>query len=242
MAERGRRLDASVRLAQRRRDRRRRRVVRALIAVLVVGLVATAAWTVFVSSALAATKVVVTGTSVLTPDEVVAAAKVPLGTPLARLDTKAVADRVRALTQVADVTVTRSVPHTVRIAVTERTGVYVVSSAGGFDVVDATGVAFTSVASVPQGLIVATITGDNARLRRDVATVVVAMPQPLRARAVLITADTPDDIVIELQGGAEVVWGSAESSAQKAQVIGALLNVKASVYDVSAPSHPTTRG
>jgi cell division protein FtsQ len=79
-------------------------------------------------------------------------------------------------------------------------------------------------------------------LRHDVATVVTALPKVLRDRAVLISAETPDSIVIELSGGAEVVWGSAESSAQKAQVIVALLSVKASVYDVSSPSHPTTKG
>ena len=242
MADRPRTVDASVRLAKKRRQRLRRRILIVSAALGVVAVVAGVLWVVFFSQAFAATTVSVTGAKVLTPADVTAAAKVPLGTPLARLDTAAIANRVKQLKAVADVTVTRSVPHGVKIAVKERTAVYAVSAGSGFDLVDASGVPFTSVMDAPQGLVVASIAGDDERLRRDVATVVAALPKALRDRAVLVTAETPDSIVIELSGGAEVVWGSAESSAQKAQVITALLSVKASVYDVSSPSHPTTKG
>jgi cell division protein FtsQ len=241
VADRPRTIDASVRLAARRRQRLRRRILVVAGVVVSLALVAGVLWVVFVSSAFAVTTVSVTGTSVLTADEVTAAAQVPLGTPMARLNTKAIVSRVTQLKAVASVTVTPSLPHRVTIAVKERTAVYAVSSSSGFDLVDAAGVPFTSVADAPKGLVVASITGDDQRLRRDVATVVAAMPQALRDRAVLITAETPDSILIELSGGAEVVWGSADSSAQKAQVIAALLSVKASVYDVSSPSHPTTK-
>ena len=242
MADRPRTADASVRLAHRRRQQLRRRILRVAVALVAVAVVAGGVWVIFFSQAFAATTVSVTGTSVLTADQVTAAAQVPLGTPLARLDTAAIAARVKLLKPVADVTVTRVVPNKVKIAVTERTAVYAVSSGSGFDLVDASGVPYTAVSAVPQGLIVATINGDDARLRRDVATVVTALPQTLRDRAVLISADVADSIVIELTGGAEVIWGSAENSAQKSQVIAALLSVKARVYDVSSPSHPTTRG
>lgn len=242
MADRPRTADASVRLAHRRRRQLRRRILRVAVALVAVAVVAGGVWVVFFSQAFAATTVSVTGTSVLTADQVTAAAQVPFGTPLTRLDTAAIAARVKLLKPVADVTVTRVVPNKVKIAVTERTAVYAVSSGSGFDLVDASGVPYTAVSAVPQGLIVATINGDDARLRRDVATVVTALPQTLRDRAVLISADTADSIVIELTGGAEVIWGSAENSAQKSQVIAALLSVKASVYDVSSPSHPTTKG
>lgn len=242
MADRPRTADASVRLAHRRRQQLRRRILRVAVALAAVAVVAGGVWVVFFSQAFAATTVSVTGTSVLTADQVTAAAQVPLGTPLARLDTAAIAARVKLLKPVADVTVTRVVPNKVKIAVTERAAVYAVSSGSGFDLVDASGVPYTSVSAVPQGLMVATINGDDARLRRDVATVVTALPQTLRDRAVLISADTADSIVIELTGGAEVIWGSAENSAQKSQVMVALLSVKASVYDVSSPSHPTTKG
>ncbi len=242
MADRPRTVDASVRLAARRRQRRRRRILQVGSVLAVLAVAAAALWTVYFSSTFAATTVSVTGTTVLSAGDVTAAAQVPLGTPLARIDTKAIAARVQKLQAVAAVTVTRVVPHGVRIAVKERTAVYALSASSGFDLVDASGVAYTSVPDVPKGLVVASISGgDDQRLRRDVATVVAALPPAVHDRAVLVTAETPDSIVIELSGGAEIVWGSADSSSQKAQVIAALLSVRASVYDVSSPSHPTTK-
>ncbi len=241
MAERMRPADASVRLAQRRRERLRRRLRRALVAFLAVAVLAGGTWVVAFSQALAVTTISVTGTSVLTSEQVRQAAQVPLGTPLVRLDVNAIMNRVKTLKPVAAVSVSRSLPNRVTIAVTERQAVYAVSAGSGFDLVDASGVPYASVNDVPAGLIVANITGDSERLRRDVATVVAALPKALRDRAVLVNAASPDSIVIELRGGAEVVWGSAESSDQKATVIAALLSITASVYDVSSPSHPTTK-
>lgn len=241
MAERTRPADASVRLAQRRRQAVRKRLRRAFVAALVLVVVAGGAWVVGFSQALAVTAVSVTGTSVLTAEEVTAAAQVPMGTPLVRLDVAAIEKRVALLKPVASVQVTRSLPNKVTIAVTERRAVYAVSAGSGFDLVDATGVPYTSVMDVPAGLLVANITGDSERLRRDVATVATALPKVLRDRAVLVNAASPDSIVIELRGGAEVVWGSAENSEEKAGVIAALLTISASVYDVSSPSHPTTK-
>lgn len=242
MANRPRTGDVSVRLAAKRRRLLRRRVLLvagAVVAAIAVGVVV---WVVYLSAAFAVTTVTVKGISVLTNEEVIAAAQVPLGTPLARLDKAAVTKRVKQLKAVADVSVTSSLPHTVVISVKERTAVYAVSSGSGFDLVDASGIPYTSVAEVPEGLLVATVAGDNERVRKDVAAVVASFPAALRDRAVLISARTPDSITIELSGGGEVVWGSAENSTQKAEVISALLSVKANVYDVSSPSHPTTKG
>ena len=241
MAERTRPADASVRLAQRRRQALRKRLRRAFVAALVLVVVAGGVWVVGFSAALAVTAVSVTGTSVLTAEQVTAAAQVPMGTPLVRLDVAAIEKRVALLKPVASVQVTRSLPNKITIAVTERRAVYAVSAGSGFDLVDATGVPYTSVMDVPAGLLVANITGDSERLRRDVATVATALPKVLRDRAVLVNAASPDSIVIELRGGAEVVWGSAENSEEKAGVIAALLTISASVYDVSSPSHPTTK-
>jgi cell division protein FtsQ len=241
VAERTRPADASVRLAQRRRQTLRRRLRRAFVAVLVVAVLAGGVWVVVFSQALAVTTVSVTGTSVLTAEQVTEAAQVPIGTPLVRLDVKAIENRVKTLKPVAAVSVTRSLPNRVTIAVTERKAVYAVSAGSGFDLVDTAGVAYTSVTDVPEGLLVANITGESERLRRDVATVAAALPKVLRDRAVLVNAGSPDNIVIELRGGAEVVWGSAENSDEKATVIAALLSISASVYDVSSPSHPTTK-
>jgi cell division protein FtsQ len=241
VAERARPADASVRLAQRRRQRLLLRLRRVLVAVLVVAALAGGVWVVGFSQAFAVTKVSVTGASVLTPEQVTAVARVPIGTPLVRLDVKAIEKRIASLKPVAAVSVTRSLPNRVTIAITERQPVYAVSAGSSFDLVDSSGVPYTSVTDVPAGLLVANISGGSDRLRKDVATVATAMPKVLRDKAVLVNAASPDSIVIELRGGAEVVWGSAEKSDEKATVIAALLSISASVYDVSSPSHPTTK-
>ena len=43
-----------------------------------------------------------------------------------------------------------------------------------------------------------------------------------------------------LRDGRQVVWGSAEDSAAKAEVLVALLKEPAKRYDVSVPGQPTT--
>ena len=48
--------------------------------------------------------------------------------------------------------------------------------------------------------------------------------------------------MLELSGRGEVNWGSAEQSVLKSEVVVPLLALDARVYDVSAPTHPTTRG
>ncbi len=76
-----------------------------------------------------------------------------MGTPLARLDTDEVADRVRALPSVASVDVRRSWPHTLVIEVTERTPVAVVAATDGFVVLDASGVVFNQVTARPPSVV-----------------------------------------------------------------------------------------
>ena len=46
---------------------------------------------------------------------------------------------------------------------------------------------------------------------------------------------------LELRDGRTVVWGSAEESGAKAEVLAALLEQPGATYDVSVPSQPTIR-
>ena len=85
------------RFRQRRRARRLRLLRRLLVLLLVVGLIAGAVWLVFFSSRLSVHEVSVTGTAVLTDDEVRRTAAVPLDVPLALSDLDAVAARVETL-------------------------------------------------------------------------------------------------------------------------------------------------
>lgn len=229
-----------------RRRRRRARTIRlGLRGLVVAALVATLAaltWMVGFSQVMAATTVEVRGTGVLTADTVVRAADVPLGTPLVRLATAPVAKRVASLAPVASVDVSRRWPHSVVITVVERKAVYVLrGSDQTLTLVDSAGIAYFSPPAAPGGLLSAKVARPDTRTLKDVATVVAALPAPVVAVATMVTADSVDNIVIELDGGRRLIWGSAEQSDLKAQVAAALLVTRASVYDVSAPSHPATR-
>ncbi|MFW6775302.1 cell division protein FtsQ/DivIB [Nocardioides sp. CPCC 205120] len=232
-------------LFERRRWRRRWSAWRW---VAVVGSVLAAAaalvWLVFFSSVLAVATVEVDGTRVLTVDEVRAVADVPEGRPLARVDLDAISRRVDALAAVSQVEVTRAWPDGVRIAVTEREVVAVVERGTSLRGVDADGVAFRSYDELPPDVPVVQLdpaAGDEAV--REVARVVGAMPAQTAAQVATITAVTVDEITLELRDGAVVVWGSAEESAAKGEVLDVLLaqGLEVEEYDVSVPSRPTTR-
>lgn len=244
--ERGSVRDVTGRLRRRRRTSWRARLLRVLVLLVVLAVLATVGWLVGFSSVLASRTVVVTGTSQLSPETVVAAAQVPLGEPMVRLDLPAIEQRVTALPPVASVRVERQWPHTLRIAVTERTAAFVVQSGAQYVLVDGTGVPFAVVANQPRGLLTAAADSGNAALMRSLATVADSMPPALRKRVTSVRAGSLDTISLRLGTSATVMWGSAEQSDLKAQVLTALLGQKkiarqTKVYDVSAPADPTTR-
>ncbi len=226
--------------AKRRRQRRIRWIVlgSGLLVLLLAGI---ATWLVWFSSVFAATEVKVNGLSLLTEQQVTDAAAVELGGPLAAQDVDAIRGRVAALAPVAEVRVERHFPHTIEITVTERTLAYVWMDEDVARWVDSNGIVFHEGGETTQEIVRANIAAPDQRLLKDVATVVSAVAPVLGDRITLLQASAVDRIEIQLSDGDTVVWGSAEQSHVKAQVLSVLLSQDASVYDVSAPHAPTTR-
>ena len=225
---------------KRRRQHRTRWIVlgSGFLVLLLAGI---ATWLVWFSSVFAATEVRVNGLSLLTEQQVTDAAAVELGGPLAAQDVDAIRGRVAALAPVAEVRVERHFPHTIEITVTERTLAYVWMDEGVARWVDSNGIVFHEGGETTQGIVRANIAAPDQRLLKDVATVVSAVAPVLGDRITLLQASAVDRIEIQLSDGDTVVWGSAEQSHVKAQVLSVLLSQDASVYDVSAPHAPTTR-
>jgi len=198
-------------------------------------------WLVSFSSVFAATEVKVSGVSLLSEQQVIDTAAVELGKPLANQDTDAIRERVAGLAPVAEVSVERRFPHTIEITITERTLAYVWLDGGVPRWVDADGVVFHEGEKPAQGAVTAQVATSDQRLLKDVATVVSAVVPLLGERITLLQASVVDQIQVQLSDGDTVVWGSAEQSQLKAQVLSVLLSQEASVYDVSAPHAPTTR-
>lgn len=227
---------------QDRRDatRRRRLILWGSIggAVLLLGV---GIYVMLFSPVFAARHVDVGGTSLLQPETVEAAAAVPIGTPLLRQDTGAIAARVSELAPVEEVEVRRSFPDTVTVLVTERVLSYQLAREGGVDWVDASGIVFNFTKSPTAGVPQVVAEAPDERLRRDIATVVDLIPDQLRPEVETVQAEAVDRITLDLTDGRQVVWGSSEESELKGQVLAALLSVDAELYDVSAPRQPTTR-
>lgn len=213
-----------------------------IIAVIVVLAVAAgAAWLAMFSGVFVVRHVEVSGTSLLTVDQVTAAASIDPATQIVRLDAAAVADRIRQLPQVADVEVRRVPFDRVSILVTERVAVAVVASPGGYQLIDATGTPFVDAASRPDTLPLLPSRTDSVG---DVTALAVAaaLGSDIRAQVDSISATTRDDATLRLRSGATVRWGSADRSELKSTVLLALLPTRAAVYDVTAPEVPTTTG
>jgi cell division protein FtsQ len=218
-------------------DVARRSARRVILVAFVVGALAVGTWVVAFSSVLGAKRVVVHGAHRLSAAHVRAAAAVPHGAPLVRLDTGAVTSRVEALPDVASARVEVSYPSTVVITIRERVAVGYLSAGDSAVLVDETGDQFRKVSAVPRALPRFDLpTGAQAiPTGQAVATVAGSLTPALLAKLTSVTATSPLSITLLLTDGRTVRWGSAERSADKARVLPALLSRPGTSYDVSDP-------
>lgn len=228
-------------LQEQRRTRARRKLIGAGVGAVVLVLGIVVVYLFWFSDALAVAEVHVEGNDLLTTQRVVEVAAVPMGEPVLTTDLRAIDARVQDLVEVADVVVERRFPQTIAITVTERQLAYQRLVDDQYRWVDPSGIEFRTVPTAEPGTVIAVTASDDRRLLGDVATVVGHLPEELVPRVEQVDARGVDEIVIDLVDGAQVVWGSAEQSDLKAEVLSVLLDVEATVYDVSAPGHPTTK-
>lgn len=201
-------------------------------------------WVVGFSPVLAVRTVEVVGV----PDAEVAAiramARVPLGEPLARVDSAAVAARVAERATVADVSIERSWPSTLVIHASPRQPFLVVKNPQGqLQVVDETGMAYAQVSTPPRG--VPTVNAaTTAALSRDAlaaaVSVLKALPAATQKRVTNITVSSANLVTLRI-GRTSVVWGGVDEPERKVAIMTALLRSRPALIDVSAPSTPVTR-
>ncbi|GDX31371.1 hypothetical protein LBMAG15_03050 [Actinomycetes bacterium] len=213
-----------------------RRRLRGLILILLALLATAVIWLVWFSSVFAVRDVRVIGVTGSPAASVLASAAVPLGVPLAQLDADGATAAIMALPWVGAVEVRRGWPNEVILAVESR--VAIATQKGTGRGVDAGGVAFDAPVQLASNLPI--IEADGVGLVAAV-TVWQGLPPGLLSKVVGVSASTRDDVVLELKSGSKVRWGSAEQGERKAQVLAALLQRRAEVYDVSAPELPTTQ-
>jgi cell division protein FtsQ len=261
-----RRAPADRRIAERRntilaaRARRRRRILGwALAAIaLAVGVAYLIRTPLFGLSA-----VRVEGTEAVAQAEVLQASKVRIGEPYLGLDLVAIRDRVAALPRVAAVRVTRDYPSTLRITVTERPPVAVVSSAGVFAgsvywLVAADGTVLDAAASRPADLpYVASVplpdgVGPGSRLPpgnelANALTALGGMAPELKRQVTGVDARTLDSLEFTLKDGTRVLYGLAVDQPAKDAAVALVRRTlkregrEAQRIDVRDPSTPTVQ-
>lgn len=241
--------DRSRRRFVRRRWARRWLTVRyVLAAVLVVGTLGFAVYGLYFSPWLRVEGGEVSGTSRLSESEVLAAAELPIDDAMVRVDLGEVEARVEArLTAVRSVSASRQWPHDIRIEIEEWQPLAVVVEGSAYSFLAESGDTFTfsTMPAKPPGSLPEVRVGSGAdRLALEEAADVVASLDDAVSRLVdHVEVETADRILLLLDDGSEVTWGSADQSDQKAEVLLRLLDAEpdAQAYDVSVPSLPTTR-
>lgn len=244
---------------RRPRARRRRTPWRAAFFVLAgFAIIAAVGWALLGNRVFIVRSVTVTGTHLVTQAEVIAAADVPLGTPLVRVDSGAVTRRVEAIRQVASATVTEGWPDHVAIAITERVpSVAVRMTGGGYDLLDHSGIIVRWSSERPAGLPLFATTLTGSALSGDpgvaAAAEVLAELDPALARSVaevgaaqVLTGDgnsvvTAEQVTLSLRDGKTVVWGDPRNAATKNRELTILLRDSVRYVDVSAPGTVVTK-
>lgn len=221
-----------------RPPRRRRRLLPWLLRALLVLLpLAALGWVLLFSPYLAVERVSVTGTSRLTVEQVTAAARVVPGTPLARVRAASVADRVRDLPEVRDLTVRRSWPDTLVLEVVEREPAVAVAGPGGLQLLDSGGVSFAAQRAAPDGVprLEVRTAGPQDPATLAALRVLRELTPPLRAAVAVLRAPSPVAVELQLVDGRRVVWGAPGDADTKGAAVEALLRLPGDVVDVSAP-------
>lgn len=208
----------------------------------VAALIAILSWVIFSSSLLGVNQVSVQGAGAVSADQIRQASGVANGTPLARLDSDAIAAKVQKIPAIATAAVKLSWPHEVIITVVERSPVVTVMIGGEQWVVDAAGTPYLRVSQLPGAKISGVPAlkvkspGPNHLATRSAVQIIQAVPAQLRASVSSIDATSPAKISLKLSDGRTIIWGTSDQSGRKSSLLPALLSHDGTVFDISSPN------
>jgi cell division protein FtsQ len=197
---------------------------------------------------LAVEKLEVTGTKRINNKTVLKALEKQIGVPLPMVNASSIAESLAAFSLVDSFSVVSLPPHTLRIAITERQPICIVTVAGVDYLYDPAGVRVGNVGKSDNYPRIA-IVGDPKGSAEFTAAidVLLALPADLLGRIATVDAKSKDDVSMRLRGnaGQRIVWGDGSQSVLKSKVLAALIkNQKKTDYvtfDVSSPTAPVVR-
>nr|WP_246306742.1 FtsQ-type POTRA domain-containing protein [Herbiconiux flava] len=200
------------------------------------------------SPLLAVRQLAVEGTTRLDPAAVGTALDDQLGKPLALVDYGAIERDLAGFPYIESYSVEARPPDTLAVRVVERRPVALLQTATGFDLIDAAGVVVQQSGERIPGFPVLDLTGTEIGSPgfQAAAAVLMSLPDTLLAQVDRISGTTPDSVTMVFAGaGQRVVWGDAEESELKAQILQKLIATQDPAlpveYDVSSPQSPVIR-
>ncbi|MER7544150.1 cell division protein FtsQ/DivIB [Actinomadura sp.] len=211
------------------------------VTLLVVGALGLVTWVLLGSRLLVVRHVEVAGAALAPRDRIVAAAGIHLGTPMARLRTGAIGERVERLREVESAEIERHWPGTVRIVVRERVPVAVFERGGRYHLLDRHGVVVADGETRPSGLPALAVAspGPSDKATRAALTVLTGLPERLRGGVSEVEATGPEAVSLHMKNGQTVVWGAAERAREKIRLLDAVRRTAAGravrTVDVSSP-------
>jgi cell division protein FtsQ len=226
---------------------RRRRITWMIAGGTLAGLVLVVLLTAY-SPLLAVRQLAVEGTTRLDPAAVSTALDDQLGKPLALVDYGAIERDLAGFPYIESYSVEARPPDTLAVRVVERRPVALLQTATGFDLIDAAGVVVQQSGERIPGFPVLDLTGTEIGSPgfQAAAAVLMSLPDTLLAQVDRISGTTPDSVTMVFAGaGQRVVWGDAEESELKAQILQKLIATQDPAlpveYDVSSPQSPVIR-
>jgi cell division protein FtsQ len=228
--------------------RRKRHLL--VAAATVLGLVAALLAAAIFSPILAVGTITVTGTKLLTTDQVRSALEPLKGKPLPQVNDDEVGRMLEPLVQIKSVSTQARPPSELVVHVLERVPVALVKQGEQYQQVDVDGVVLATAAD-PASVSLPVIDGGAGTIGKDLfqatAEVLGALPADVLSKLSNASAQSVDAVELKLVDGQTIIWGNSGDKELKARVLAALLKVPADpknpvrVYDVSAPRHPVTR-
>ena len=196
----------------------------------------------YLTPAMSARDIVVTGIGAVTREEVLDAARVRPGTPLLQINTDQVADRVAAIRRVASARVQRQYPSALRITIVERVPVAMKDFPDGPHLFDRDGVDFATAPPPPAlPYIDVADPGPTDPTTTAALAVLLALRPEVAGQVGRIAAPSVSSITLTLGDGRMVIWGSTDRTEEKAEKLAALLTQPGRTYDISSPDLPTVK-
>ena len=235
-------------------QRTRRRMI--LWRCALIAVVALAGWAAFLSPFLKVQRVTVSGGRHTTAQQVARAAGLDSADNLLLVSTASVAAEAARLPWVKTVDVERKLPGTVKVIVTERKPVMVLSAEGRQWLVDSEGRVLDSntkdrrlpvIAGSPVGDVEPGTTLRGQEVAGALA-VFGSLPPSLKQRLDAIVAPTAERLTLALRDGTQVRYGAAQELSSKNEVLQVLLRrlgkqgSAVAYIDVRVPTNPAVAG